>query len=138
MGPSKPLFIYMVDHGFTEKFCGAGCSSGAVTPVQLDGWLRTLETATGLDQVSLVMEACQSGSFIDRATGDPPQSSLSKAGRVIISSTGRVNNAYTSAQGAYFSDAFSSCLVDSNSLKVCFDEGASSRAHGRSGPDAVA
>ena len=122
VGPGKPLFVYMVDHGFTEKFCGAGCSTGAVTPAQLDGWLRTLETATGLNQVSLVMEACQSGSFIDRADGDATNS-LSKAGRVIISSTGRVNNAYASAQGAYFSDAFFSCLVDSNDLKTCFDEG---------------
>jgi hypothetical protein len=121
VGAGKPLFMYWIDHGFTEKFCAAGCSTGAVTPKQVDGWLDTLESQTGLDEVNIVMEACQSGSFID-ATEDAA-SSLSKPKRVIITSTGRTNNAYASAQGAYFSDAFFSCLVDSNDLKVCFDEG---------------
>ena len=41
VGPQKPLFIYMVDHGFTEKFCAAGCdAAGAVTSKDLDEWLR--------------------------------------------------------------------------------------------------
>jgi hypothetical protein len=41
---------------------------------------------------------------------------------VIITSTDRDHNAYASAQGAYFSDAFFSCVADSNSLKACFDQ----------------
>jgi hypothetical protein len=123
VGPGKPLFIYMVDHGFLEKFCASGCGAGGqVTPADLDGWLRTLETETGADQVNVLIEACQSGSFIDRFNGDVANS-LSKVGRVIISATGRDNNAYASAEGAYFSDAFFSCLADSNSLKVCYEQG---------------
>jgi hypothetical protein len=113
----------MIDHGFLEKFCASGCgAAGAVTPAQLDGWLRQLETDTGVDQVNIVIEACQSGSFVDRFNGDVANS-LSKPGRVVISSTGRDNNAYASADGAYFSDAFFSCVADSNNLKVCFEEG---------------
>lgn len=124
VGPDKPLFIYMIDHGFTEKFCASGCNSGPVSPKSLDTWLRALETATGVDEVTLVMEACQSGSFIDRdGAVEPVENSLSKAGRVIITSTGRTNNAYASASGAYFSDAFFSCLADSNDLKTCYNEG---------------
>ena len=42
---------------------------------------------------------------------------------MIITATGRENNAYASAQGAYFSDAFFSCVADSNNLKTCYDEG---------------
>jgi hypothetical protein len=123
VGPDKPLFVYLIDHGFAEKFCAAGCdAAGQVTPAQLDGWLRTLETATGLTEVTVVIEACQSGSFLDRFDGDVANS-LSKPGRVIITSTGRENNAYASADGAYFSDAFFSCVADSNHLKACFDEG---------------
>lgn len=120
VGPSKPLFIYMMDHGFEEKFCIDGCgAAGAVSPLVLDGWLRTLETATGVQEVSVVIEACRSGSFINRAT---VTDTISKEGRVIITSTGWNNNAYASPQGAYFSDAFFSCLADSGSLKTCFDQ----------------
>jgi hypothetical protein len=123
VGPDKPLYLYMVDHGLLEKFCATGCNdAGSITPVDLDGWLRTLETASGVDQVTVVLEACQSGSFVDRAGPGGAASSLGKAGRVIISSTGRENNAYASAEGAYFSDAFFSCAADSNNLKLCFDQ----------------
>ncbi|MGB5050258.1 MAG: hypothetical protein WBO46_15050, partial [Caldilineaceae bacterium] len=60
-----------------------------------------------------------SGSFINRSS---VTDSISKPGRVIITSTGFDNNAYASAQGAYFSDAFFSCVADSGNLKVCFDQ----------------
>lgn len=121
VGPDKPLFLYMMDHGLENKFCVNGCAAGlSITPDDLDGWLRTLETDTGVTDVTVVYEACVSGSFIQRegATG-----SISKLGRVIITSTGANNNAYASAQGAYFSDAFFSCLADSGNLEDCFNEG---------------
>ncbi|MCL4858164.1 MAG: fibronectin type III domain-containing protein [Caldilineaceae bacterium] len=133
VGPGKPLYIYLIDHGFADKFCAAGCSGGgAFTPAELDGWLRVLEAATGVDQVTIVIEACQSGSFLDRHNQDVANS-LSKEGRVVITSTGRANNAYASAEGAYFSDAFFSCLAESNSMKVCYEQGVS--AVGATGVD---
>ncbi|MEZ4636262.1 MAG: C13 family peptidase [Caldilineaceae bacterium] len=110
----------MMDHGLENKFCVTGCGAGKViTPDDLDGWLRTLETDTGVTEVTVIYEACLSNSFIQRegATG-----SISKLNRVIITSTGADNNAYASAQGAYFSDAFFSCVVDSNNLNACFTE----------------
>ncbi|RME46623.1 MAG: hypothetical protein D6791_07835 [Chloroflexi bacterium] len=120
VGPGKPLFMYWMDHGFSDKFCVEGCGSGqVVTPSMLDGWLRTLETASGVDQVNVVIEACRSGSFIHRAA---VVDSISRPGRVVITSTGWDNNAYASAQGAYFSDAFFSCLAASDHLKACFDQ----------------
>ncbi|MCB0115436.1 MAG: fibronectin type III domain-containing protein [Caldilineaceae bacterium] len=120
VGPNKPLFIYMMDHGLENKFCVTGCGAGqVVTPDDLDGWLRTLETETGLTGVTVIYEACVSGSFILR---EGAVGSISKANRVIITSTGANNNAYASAQGAYFSDTFFSCAVDSKDLKACFNE----------------
>ncbi len=121
VGPGKPLFIYMMDHGLENKFCVNGCGAGKfITPDDLDGWLRTLETDTGVTEVTVVYEACLSGSFVKRegATG-----SISKLNRVIITSTGADNNAYASAQGAYFSDAFFSCVADSGNMRACFNEG---------------
>ncbi len=120
VGAGKPLFIYMIDHGLEEKFCLGGCNSGFVSPKDMDGWLTTLENETGLDQVTIVIEACRSGSFIDRVPD--VLGSLSKAGRVIITSTSKEKNAYASAQGAYFSDTFFSCVADSNNMKACFDQ----------------
>ncbi len=121
VGPGKPLFIYMMDHGLSNRFCVTGCAPGSsITPDELDAWLRTLETESGVNEITVIYEACVSGSFIQR---DNPTSSISKLGRVIITSTGFDNNAYASPQGAYFSDAFFSCVADSGDLKQCFDEG---------------
>jgi hypothetical protein len=118
----KPLFLYMMDHGLANKFCITGCAgANSVTPDDLDTWLRKLETDSGVTEVTVVYEACVSGSFIHRVNA--PGDSISKAGRVIITSTGFDNNAYASAQGAYFSDAFFSCVADSGNLKACFDQG---------------
>ena len=120
VGPGKPLHIYMMDHGLIESFCISGCGSGNATQsTDLDAWLSSLETSTGADTVNVIIEACHSGSFIDRLE---IIDSITKAGRVVIASTGATNNAYASAQGAYFSDAFFSCIVESNSLKTCFDQ----------------
>lgn len=123
VGPGKPFIVYFIDHGFVDKYCVTGCNdpSKVVTPQQLDSWLRTLETDTGLTDVTVIMEACQSGSFLDR-TPDDAINSISDEGRVVITSTSRDKNAYASAQGAYFSDAFFSCVADSGNLKACFDE----------------
>ena len=121
VGPDKPLYLYMMDHGDVEVFCTAGCDAGgATTPQNLDTWLSALEASSGVNEVNVIIEACHSGSFIDRV-GDVG-SSISKAGRVVITSTGKNNNAYASAQGAYFSDAFFSCIAASGSLKDCYNQ----------------
>jgi len=68
----------------------------------------------------VIIEACHSGSFVDRL--EDPTKSLSKNGRVVIASTGRTNNAYASAQGAYFSDTFFSAVAESSSILTCFGQ----------------
>jgi hypothetical protein len=118
VGPGKPLYLYMIDHGERENFCIDGCrGAGQLTPDALDTALRNLETPSGVDEVNVIIEACHSGSFIDRRS---VTDSIAKPGRVIITSTDRDHNAYASAQGAYFSDAFFSCLATSQDLRTCF------------------
>ena len=119
----KPLYLYMMDHGLIESFCADGCTgSGATGSKTLDDMLSSLEAASGVDEVNVVIEACHSGSFIDYVQGPSLHDSLSKAGRVIISSTDREHNAYASASGAYFSDAFFTCIASSKDLKTCFNQ----------------
>ncbi len=119
VGSGKPLHIYMGDHGLVEGFCAAGCSSGLIGTDNLDAALTALEASKPGAQVNIIIEACHSGSFIDRLGG---VGSISKAGRVVITSTGRNNNAYASATGGYFTDAFFSCIASSGSLKACYDQ----------------
>ena len=116
----KPLFLYMMDHGLVENFCADGCGGGGTTgSATLSDMLSTLENETNVHEVNVIIEACHSGSFIDRLN---VVDSLSKAGRVIITSTDRDHNAYASAQGAYFSDAFFTCIASSKDLKTCFNQ----------------
>ncbi|MFN8446679.1 MAG: C13 family peptidase [Caldilineaceae bacterium] len=122
VGPDKPLFVYFADHGFVDKFCLDGCATGnSITPKQVNEWISALETSTGVDQVNIVIEACLSGSFISRVN-PADLNTLSKPGRVVITSTSDDKNAYASAEGAYFSDAFFSCIADSQDLRTCFDQ----------------
>jgi hypothetical protein len=117
----KPLYLYLMDHGLVESFCADGCAGSGVTGSEtLDDMLTSLETASGVDEVNVVIEACHSGSFVDYVQGPALHDSLSKPGRVIITSTDREHNAYASASGAYFSDAFFTCIASSKDLKTCF------------------
>ena len=53
----------MVDHGFTEKFCAAGCdAAGAVTSKDLDDWLRAQRRAHPDTKVEV----------LQLPAGDPP------------------------------------------------------------------
>lgn len=64
--------------------------------------------------MNVIVDACYSGSFIDL-----PQE-VSKAGRVVISSTGAWNYAYPSEEGAIFSDYFLAGLGQGESLYSSF------------------
>jgi uncharacterized repeat protein (TIGR01451 family) len=121
VGPDTPFYLYLMDHGLTEAFCADGCSSaGRISPEALDTWLDELETTSGCNLVTVIIEACHSGSFLDRV--EDVSQSISEDGRVVIVSTGRANNAYASAQGAYFSDAFFSSVAESSHLLMAFNQ----------------
>ena len=121
VGSGVPFYLYLFDHGGVEAFCADGCDTGGRIPSDtLDAWLDELETTSGCNLVTVIIEACHSGSFVDRL--EDPTKSLSKNGRVVIASTGRTNNAYASAQGAYFSDTFFSAVAESSSILTCFGQ----------------
>jgi hypothetical protein len=106
-----------VDHGGSDLFYLDKPRGEWLNPAELDGWLEQLESAVPGVKINVIIEACLSGSFINLAQN------ISKAGRVVISSTDAVGNAYASPNGAVFSDAFLSALEQNLSLKSAFDEG---------------
>lgn len=115
VGPERPFTLYMIDHGKQNELYLDGPAGQTVSPAQVDAWLSELETAHPGLKVNVIVEACHSGSFIRL-----PQT-VSKPGRVVISSTGVGNLAYSSAQGAIFSDHFTVALYQGQSLYQSFE-----------------
>ncbi len=117
VGRGVPFYLYLVDHGHYDQFLALG-ASGKITATDLDQWLGDLEIATGADTITVIIEACRSGSFID--VNAPGPATLSRPNRVIIASTASTLNAYPSPQGAYFSDVFWTAVGQSQDLRTAF------------------
>lgn len=112
----EPLTIYMIDHGDNDKFYLDSPRNQLLVPQELDQWLDQLESVIPGIKVNVIIEACRSGSFID------PQQSISGPNRVIISSTSAQQDAYVSAQGAFFSDKLLDSLSQGRTLQAAFQE----------------
>lgn len=114
VGPNRPLTLYFMDHGGIDIFYADEPGGQRLEPATLDDWLSQLEASAAGVNTSIIIEACHSGSFIDGAAR------ISKAGRLVISSTNAQNVAYASAQGAQFSDRFLTALREGYSLVNSF------------------
>jgi hypothetical protein len=110
------ITLYLMDHGDKDKFYLDNAQGQVLTPQQLDGWLDQLETAIPELKVTVIIEACYAGSFIQ---GDQ---SISKdePGRLVLTSTSDTFLAYASANGAYFSDFMLASLQQGYSLHNSF------------------
>jgi hypothetical protein len=106
----------MIDHGAPGLFYIDELSGQRVTPTELNQWLTTLEDAVPNIKVNVIIEACQSGSFLGRTSG------ISKDNRVIITSTTAEHDAKASKEGAYFSDHLLTWLHQGYNLSVAFEE----------------
>ncbi len=115
VGTDRPLTLFIVDHGIANRVYLDDLQNEFVTPQQIDTWLTTLEGARPGLKVNVIIEACYSGSFIE-----PPEE-ISKAGRVVIASTGASNLAWSSRNGAAFSDYFLMAVRQGESLYASFE-----------------
>ncbi|MDM8530007.1 SUMF1/EgtB/PvdO family nonheme iron enzyme [Anaerolineales bacterium HSG25] len=115
VGPNRAFTLYLMDHGTENKFYLDGPGQ-TVTAEELDSWLTELEQAVPEVRINIILEACHSGSFVK---------TLSKPGRLIMTSTASASVAYASMQGkrgAIFSDAFLNGLGQGMSLLNSFEE----------------
>jgi hypothetical protein len=112
--PGRSFTLFMMDHGNHDRIYLDWPRGEAVTPAWVDAWLTALETACPAAEINVIVEACYSGSFIDR------DQTVSKSGRVVISSTGAWNPAWASVEGADFSDPFIVALGQGESLYASF------------------
>ncbi|MGB0386672.1 MAG: C13 family peptidase [Ardenticatenaceae bacterium] len=111
------LTIYMMDHGEHDLLYLDDTQGERITPLDLDEWLDQFEEAVPGAKVNVIVEACNSGSFIDL------NKSVSAPGRVVMTSTSPDDLAYTSQDGAAFSDTFLGGLTQGMSLYSAFEEG---------------
>ncbi|MBV7326965.1 hypothetical protein KFU94_01625 [Chloroflexi bacterium TSY] len=114
VGPNNPLTIYLMDHGGLDNFYVDEPNGVRLRPQDLDAWLTELQTKKPGLKINVIIEACNSGSFID---GDE---SISGEDRLIITSTNAKNVAYASAEGAQFSDRFLTSLREGYGMSNSF------------------
>jgi len=110
------LTLYLIDHGSPERFYLDGVSQEILTPDELNDWLNQVESAAPGVKVNVIIEACEAGSFINKP------GSISKAGRVVLTSTNADNDAKASKEGAYFSDHLLTWLQQGFNLSASFFE----------------
>ncbi len=110
------LTLYLMDHGDEDKFYLDNAHDQVLTPKLLDGWLSQLESVLPELKVTVIIEACHAGSFING------EQSISKGrpGRVVLTSTNDTLLAYASANGAYFSDFILASLQQGYNLPNSF------------------
>ena len=110
---ASELLIYFVDHGETNQFIlyASGTYTQKLSAEELDGWLDDLQTG-GMDgPITIVYDACQSGSFIAKLR--PP---LGKENDRIIITSASDEPAYFLEQGV---ESFSFQFWD----KILWNEG---------------
>jgi hypothetical protein len=117
VGPGIPFYLFLVDHGGVDQFLSDGVN-GKILATDLDLWLSNLEATSGADHLNIVLEACNSGSFIDANALGPAE--ISAHNRVVIASTSSTLNAYPSQEGGIFSDLFWTAIGQSQDLERAF------------------
>jgi len=108
--------LYLVDHGTPERFYLDGVTNQQITPSELNEWLTALEQSAPGVKINVIIEACEAGSFIDLPT------TISRNGRIVLTSSNASNDAKASKEGAYFSDHLLTRLQQGYNLSVSFAE----------------
>ena len=107
------LFIYLVDHGGDKSFRMSGTE--ILTVSKLDNWIDQLQTTTNI-KVTVIYDACESGSFVSSLT--PP----SGKSRTVIASTSPDENAVFVSQGSIsFSNYFWTNIFNGVPMKDAFN-----------------
>lgn len=116
VGKTQALTLYFVDHGGYDILYLDEPRRERLTPQMLDQWLSQLESAAPGVKITIFVEACNAGSFID------PEQSISKPGRIVITSAGAYELAWATNNGAAFSDLLLDGLALGKSLLGAFYE----------------
>lgn len=116
LGSERAFTLYIIDHGGYDTIYLNG-RQDTVSSSDIDDWLDILKASAPGSKSTLFIDACLLGSFID------PRNSLSKEGRVVITSAGSRTNAWGfPSHGTVFSNLFSEAIRQGRSLYDTFLE----------------
>jgi len=128
LGAESSLTLFLIGHGEAGLFYLDKPKQQTIMPADLASWFRQLEVAQPGVKINLVVEADDSGGFIEQLKGAEAKSMQAKVGqtgiqqRVIIASTGAKGLAAISPQGMFFSTYFLASLERGGSLYRAFQE----------------
>ncbi|MEM7703908.1 MAG: 6-bladed beta-propeller [Pseudomonadota bacterium] len=105
------LILYLVDHGGDKTF--RLTENEILSASELDSWLDEWQATRPNGNVTLIYDACQSGSFLDE---------LRDPNRILIASAGAEEAAYFVSQGSLsFSNRFWSQIFNGATLGEAYD-----------------
>ncbi len=113
-----PFYLILVDHGDVDEFYTNG-PADATTVEELDSYLSSLEASSNCDDVTVVISACRSGSFI---VDNPSKylssvnNSISREGRIVIASCKWYQDSFDMEDGEIFVNMFFSGVVSGETL----------------------
>ena len=108
------LVLYLIDHGGLNAFRMSGAE--LLNDTELAGWIDTWKLAHPSARLTLIYDACQSGSFAPKLTGPL---------RTVITSAQSNQSAYFVSQGTLsFSNFFWTQIFNGDSVKSAFDTAA--------------
>jgi hypothetical protein len=110
------LLLYMENHGDNNTFFVNGFDN-TLTATDLNNHLDNFTDATGCYDIVVVYDACSSGSFINE---------LSRAGRIIITSTNINVRAIFDKTGGLFSYFFFNSISAGKTIKEAFEDASNS------------
>jgi hypothetical protein len=118
VGNAHKLFVYLVDHG--SQTGGEGYfrlnSGELLSAAALDAWLDQIQN-TYTTEVTVVMDFCYSGSFVDELTY------TGAAPRIVVASAGAQELTYFIAGGLVsFSDVFFSSILQGLDVHKSFEQ----------------
>lgn len=108
---SPNLIVYLIDHGDADDVTGANGfirlnETETVSASQVAAWLDELQLTGGVERVTLVVDCCQSGSFLVSCAG-VPDGAPPTAERIVVCSSGATQPSAFHAGGlASFTNAF--------------------------------
>ena len=111
-----PFYLVLVGGGSADRIV---LDSGEeVTTGDLGLWLSNLEATSGADNLNVILDAPQSGTFLDVTTGSP--STIAGKNRVVITSTSSGQNSYLASDRSFFSSVLFRHLGQKKSLADAF------------------
>jgi len=121
---SPNLLVYLIDHGDVDEEDGVGifrCNESEVLQaVDLDELLDDLQENRSVDRITLVVDCCRAGAFLEACSGAP----AGKERIVVCSSTADQPSFFSAGGLISFTNAFVTALYSGLTVGEAFDLGA--------------